>query len=85
MAQHQDRTDGRAYPPFGMTRQEAARHLMVSPATFDRWVKEGVMPKPRRRGGIARWVRLEIEEAALRLPTEGEATDEDKWLDRIGL
>lgn len=62
----------RAHPivPVGLNRIEAAQYVGVSPAIFDKLVRDGRMPKPRaiseRR---LAWSRLELEEAFHDLPS----------------
>lgn len=36
-------------------RDEAADAVGVSVSTFDQWVKDGLMPKPRKIGGVVLW------------------------------
>jgi predicted site-specific integrase-resolvase len=62
-----------------MNREEAARHLSVSPTTFDGWVKRGLMPKARGDGKLKRWVRTELEDAFMRIPSEGDAEEVNPW------
>jgi predicted DNA-binding transcriptional regulator AlpA len=52
-----------AYPPRGMRADRAAAYLDMSKTTFLDLVKEGVMPKPVRRGRIVRWDRLDLDAA----------------------
>jgi predicted DNA-binding transcriptional regulator AlpA len=49
--------------PTGLRRKDAAAHCGVSPAHFDRMVKEGVLPLPRALGGVNLWLRQELDEA----------------------
>lgn len=55
--------DTLAYPPRGLSRDEAARYVGVGTTTFDRLVEEGRMPKPIRIGKRAIWDRLKVEAA----------------------
>ncbi|HTE38024.1 MAG TPA: hypothetical protein VK630_15900 [Reyranella sp.] len=45
----------RTQPRRGLRRNEAAIYVGVSVATFDKWVADGAMPEPKRRGGVAIW------------------------------
>jgi excisionase family DNA binding protein len=45
------RPDPIAYPPHGMSRDEAARYVGVGPTKFDEMVQDGRMPKPKRVDG----------------------------------
>ncbi len=38
-----------------ISRSDVARFFGVSKKIVDRWVKQGKLPKPRRRLGFARW------------------------------
>lgn len=42
------------------------RHICVSPNTVDTWVKEGLLPPPRRIKGKQMWRWLEVEAYLLR-------------------
>ena len=46
--------------PEYVTRQRAAAELCMSDDTFDRYVREGVLPSPKRRGKLMRWKWSEI-------------------------
>lgn len=47
--------------PLVLTRPEAAALCRISAATFDSWVRRGVVPKPIV--GTRRWSRVAIERA----------------------
>lgn len=55
--------DTLAYPPRGLSRDEAARYIGVGTTTFDGLVADGRMPKPMRLGKRVIWDRLKIEAA----------------------
>ena len=46
--------------PEYVTRQRAAAELCMSDDTFDKYVREGILPSPKRRGKLTRWKWLEI-------------------------
>ena len=46
--------------PEYVTRQRAAAELCMSDDTFDKYVREGVLPSPKRRGRLTRWKWAEI-------------------------
>jgi len=46
--------------PEYVTRQRAASELDMSDDTFDKYVREGTLPQPKRRGKLARWQWSEI-------------------------
>ncbi|MHB0768173.1 helix-turn-helix transcriptional regulator [Bradyrhizobium sp. 1.29L] len=52
-----------AYPPRGMSRDEAARYVGVSTTTFDRMVQAGWMPRPKRVFSRLIWDRLQLDAA----------------------
>lgn len=52
-----------AYPPRGMSRDEAARYVGVSNTTFDRMVQAGSMPRPKRVFSRLIWDRLQLDAA----------------------
>jgi predicted DNA-binding transcriptional regulator AlpA len=46
--------------PEYVTRQRAAMELCMSDDTFDKYVREGILPSPKRRGKLTRWKWSEI-------------------------
>jgi predicted DNA-binding transcriptional regulator AlpA len=73
------KSDPIAYPPRGLSREEAARYVGVSPTKFDEMVATRAMPKPRQHGGRVIWDRAELDMAFSDLPHQGS----DNKLDRI--
>ena len=55
-----DEQEGANVVPAYVCRQTAARMLDMSDDTFDRYVREGILPQPKRRGGLVRWKWSEI-------------------------
>jgi hypothetical protein len=53
---------GDIFPAY-VCRQTAARMLDMSDDTFDKYVREGILPQPKCRGGLKRWKWSEIEAA----------------------
>jgi predicted DNA-binding transcriptional regulator AlpA len=49
--------------PEYVSRQTACRELDMSDDTFDKYVREGTLPQPKRRGGLTRWKWAEISAA----------------------
>jgi predicted DNA-binding transcriptional regulator AlpA len=43
-----------------LTAREGAAELQISEPTFWRWVKQGIVPKAVKLGGMSRWPRSEI-------------------------
>lgn len=62
------RPDPRAYPPRGMSREEAARYVGVSPSLFDEMVKDGRMPPPKTINSRVIWDRYRLDPAFENLP-----------------
>jgi predicted DNA-binding transcriptional regulator AlpA len=46
--------------PAYVCKQTAARMLDMSDDTFDKYVREGTLPQPKRRGKLTRWKWSEI-------------------------
>jgi predicted DNA-binding transcriptional regulator AlpA len=57
------RPDPLAYPPRGLSREEAARYIGVGPTKFDDLVADGRMPKAKRIDGCVRWDRFALDMA----------------------
>lgn len=65
------RSDSIAYPPRGMSREEAARYIGVSPSKFDQLIKDRRMPRSKRIDGRVIWDRLALDAAFSDLPDDG--------------
>lgn len=61
-----------AYPPRGMSREEAARYVGVGTTKFDEMVADRRMPRPKRVDGRVIWDRLALDAAFSDLPSEPE-------------
>jgi len=68
--------------PRGLSRVQAARYVGVSPGTFDRMTRDGLMPKPIRIYGRTVWDRQRLDVAFGEL--SGGASGADQW-DRLAL
>lgn len=55
--------DPLAYPPRGMSHEQAARYIGVGATLFDEMVRDGRMPKPTRINKRIVWDRHKIDEA----------------------
>jgi predicted DNA-binding transcriptional regulator AlpA len=55
-------------PPRGLSREEAAAYVGVSPSLFDALVKDGRMPAPKRINARTVWDRLQVDAAFAALP-----------------
>ena len=62
-------------PPRGLSREQAAAYIGVSPGFFDGMVNSGVMPKGKRFSGRVLFDRLELDAAFSALPGGEEATN----------
>lgn len=72
--------------PEYVTRQRAAAELCMCDDTFDKYVKVGVLPSPKRRGGLTRWKWSEIEAAIDRGPAFATKITQDAFeegIDRV--
>ena len=49
------------YPPPFMDIATLCAHLCISPTTADVWVKRGLLPAPKLRGGKRLWRWSEVE------------------------
>jgi predicted DNA-binding transcriptional regulator AlpA len=54
--------------PRGLSREEAAAYVGVSPSLFDALVKDGRMPVPKRINSRKVWDRLQVDGAFAALP-----------------
>lgn len=79
-----------AYPPRGLSREEAARYIGVGTTLFDRLVAERRMPRPIRVGKRVIWDRFKVDDAFTQLGESTEnaidralgfagADDDDRW------
>ncbi|MBP1852148.1 helix-turn-helix transcriptional regulator [Rhizobium halophytocola] len=69
-------------PPRGLAREQAAAYVGISTSLFDRLIREGTMPKPKRASGRTVWDRLSLDRAFVRLPG-GDEPEEDDWLTEV--
>jgi excisionase family DNA binding protein len=74
------RLDTIAYPPRGMSRDEAARYIGVGATKFDEMVADGRMPKPKRVDGRVIWDRLRLDAAFTDLPDDKRGNQMDRIL-----
>jgi predicted DNA-binding transcriptional regulator AlpA len=71
--------DPYAYPPRGLTREDAARYIGLGPTKLDELVEQGKMPKPTRIGRKLVFDRLKLDAAFGDLQSE-----DDNPLDHVG-
>ncbi|HTK79061.1 MAG TPA: hypothetical protein VL286_01340 [Rhizomicrobium sp.] len=65
--------------PRGLRREQAAHYLGISATTFDMWVKDNLMPRPKRIGGIVVWDRKALDLAFDSLSGEDEPDQDHVW------
>lgn len=61
-------SDPIAYPPLGMSRDEAARYVGVGTTKFDEMVADGRMPRPKKIDGRVIWDRRRVEATFTDIP-----------------
>lgn len=67
--------------PRGLSREESAGYIGISPRLFDEMVSDGRMPKPKRINARVIWDRLALDRAFSALPNaDGKGDDvDDVW------
>ena len=50
------------YPPPWQDTATLAAHLSISTESIENWVRAGIIPPPRRRGGKLMWKWAEVDE-----------------------
>lgn len=69
-----------AWPPRGLSREEAARYIGIGTTKFDEMVGDGRMPRPKRIDGRKVWDRFALDAAFADLPEEGTKNPWDRAL-----
>lgn len=62
-------------PPRGLSREESAQYLGLSPSLFDDLIKQGAMPEAIKAGGRVVWDRFALDRAFEALPTRQPQTE----------
>ena len=75
------RPDPIAYPPRGMSRDEAARWIGVGVTKFDEMVADRRMPRPKRVDGRVIWDRFQLDAAFTDLPDDKRVNPLDRMLE----
>jgi predicted DNA-binding transcriptional regulator AlpA len=75
--------DSIAYPPRGLSREEAARYIGVGATKFDEMVRDGRMPRGKRIDARVVWDRLKLDAAFTDLPEDKRASVLDKLLQAV--
>jgi excisionase family DNA binding protein len=65
----------------GLNREQAAAYVGVSAGTFDKMVREGAMPAPKRYGARLIWDRQSLDLSFAALP--GDDSDSINSWDRV--
>ena len=60
-------------PPRGLSREQAAAYVGISPSLFDTLVKDGRMPAPKRINSRTVWDRFLLDEAFDAIPSNDAA------------
>ena len=55
--------DHLSYPPRMMRRERAAAYLDISTGQLDKFVAEGILPKPTRIKNVLAWDRADLDAA----------------------
>lgn len=66
-------------PPRGLSREQAAAYVGVSPSLFDMLIKDGRMPGPKRINSRVVWDRLKLDAAFEALGDTDAGSTEDEW------
>jgi len=74
--------DPLSYPPRGLSREEAARYVGISPTKFMQLVAAQRMPRPRRIDGRNVWDRISLDIAFTQMPG-GDDDEPQSETDRI--
>jgi hypothetical protein len=69
-------SDPLAYPPRGLSRDEAARYIGVGPTKFDEMIAQHLMPGPKRVGKRIIWDRVALDLAFNALPGDEDGSIE---------
>ena len=65
-------------PPRGLSREQGAAYIGISPSLFDMLIKDGRMPGPNRINSRVVWDRLKLD-AAFEALAETDDGSTDEW------
>jgi predicted DNA-binding transcriptional regulator AlpA len=65
--------------PRGLSREQAAAYIGISPSFFDMLIKDGRMPGPKRINSRVVWDRLKVDAAFEALADTDDPSIEDEW------
>jgi predicted DNA-binding transcriptional regulator AlpA len=66
-------------PPRGLSREQAAAYIGVSPSLFDMLIKDCRMPGPKRINSRVVWDRLKLDVAFEALADTDGGNADDEW------
>ena len=72
--------------PRGLSREQAAAYVGISPSLFDMLIKDGRMPTPKRINARTVWDRLQVDAAFAALPGNDETANpwDERRRSRVG-
>jgi predicted DNA-binding transcriptional regulator AlpA len=70
-------------PPRGLSREQAAAYIGISPSLFDMLIQDGRMPRPTRINSRVVWDRQKLDTAFEALADTEDASTEDEWKARV--
>jgi predicted DNA-binding transcriptional regulator AlpA len=65
--------------PRGLSREQAAAYVGISPSLFDTLIKDGRMPGPKRINSRVVWDRLKLDAAFDVLADTNDGGTDDEW------
>jgi predicted DNA-binding transcriptional regulator AlpA len=72
---HAGRAIDHTIVPRGLSREQSARYIGISPSLFDQLVNDGRMPKPKRINARTVWDRRKLDEAFDALDDDSPVSD----------
>lgn len=66
-------------PPRGLSREQAAAYVGISPSLFDILVADGRLPRPKRINSRVIWDRLKLDVAFEELAETDAVIADDEW------
>jgi predicted DNA-binding transcriptional regulator AlpA len=66
-------------PPRGLSREQAAAYVGVSPSLFDMLMKDGRMPGPKRINSRVIWDRRKLDAAFEALADTEASSTQNEW------
>jgi predicted DNA-binding transcriptional regulator AlpA len=66
-------------PPRGLSREQAAAYVGISPSLFDMLINDGRMPGPKRINSRVVWDRLKLDAAFEALADTDDASTDEEW------